>query len=99
MVATVASPIMQEVAVETSAAQRPARVNPATQGFRLDMSMGKARLALSSSGCVSAAMIPITAHRKPMGTIRTAAMMVPYLAAFSLLPAAVAWIRPWLGGD
>lgn len=73
-------------AVDTSAAQRAAKVKPAAMGFRDSIILGRARVALTLGKEVLAAM-PIKAHKNPIGIMRSPAIINPLFAVFESLAA------------
>ena len=66
-------------AVLTSAAQRDAKVTPASHGFRVMISLGRA-VAGAMFGYTSAAITPSRALANPTGSISTPPQRKPFCA-------------------
>jgi len=87
-------PISRAEAVETSAAQSPARTIPATKGLRLKTVRGRASVGIIPGWRMVAAR-PMIALIKPTGKISRPPKMKPRRAERESLAAKLAWTTDW----
>ena len=81
-------------AVDTSAAQRAARVIPDENGSRLMMIWGRAMVGLMPGNWAFAAR-PRIADKKPIGKMSRPPRMKPLRAALAFLAPQAIWTGPW----